>query len=122
MSGDVDTGFVHPDPRMRLTQLAWRAELLVDVKEKTEEVACRVEGRAYTGPGPEVAGAREEAGRLKDLADRHAGDDLDGPAAMADLEESLVTATTFVRDLEDRGTPGVDPADGPHLPHGRSGR
>jgi hypothetical protein len=119
MSVDVDTGFADSDPRVRLTQLAWRAELLLDVEEKTEEVACRVEGRDYTGPDPKVAEAREEAGKLKELADRHAGADLDDPAALADLEESLAIATTFVRNLEDRGTPGVDPADGPH---GRIGR
>jgi len=113
MNADVVTGCTDPDPRVRLTQLVWRAELLVDVEEKTEEVACRVEGRAYTGPGPHVTEAREAVGKLKELADLHADDDLDDPAARADLEKSLTTATTLVRALEQQGEPVEDPADGP---------
>lgn len=110
MSVDVVTGCMGPDPRARLTQLVWRAELLVDIEEKTEEVACRVERRDYSGPGPEVAEARKAVGKLTELADLHADDNLDDPAAMADLEESLATATVLVQALERRGA-GEDPAD-----------
>jgi hypothetical protein len=88
MSVDVVTDCTDRDSRVRLRQLAWRAELLVDVEEKTAEVACRVEGRAYAGPGPEVAQARQAAEELKELATLHAGDDLGDSAVMAGLDQS----------------------------------
>jgi hypothetical protein len=111
MSVDDFFDSIDPDPRARLRRRAWRAELLADVEEKTEEVARRFEGREYEGAGPQVVQARETAERLKELADRHTGADLTDPAAMADLSAALATATTLVRALEDRGMPGEDPAE-----------
>ncbi|OEV13198.1 hypothetical protein [Streptomyces nanshensis] len=115
MSVEAVTGCTDPDPRVRLQQLAWRAELLVDVEEKAGQVACRAERRTYGGPAAEVVQAREAAEQLLELAARHAGDDLGDPAAVAGLEESLATAATLVRRLEALGTPGED-AGGPQLP------
>ncbi|MFJ2217766.1 hypothetical protein ACIQVO_36920 [Streptomyces sp. NPDC101062] len=105
MSVDVVTGCTDPDPRVRLRQLLWRAEVLLDVEEKTEAVACRVEGRAYEGPGQAVAEAGEAVAVLKELVVLHAGDDLGDPVVTADLDQSLATATALVRRLEAMSVP-----------------
>ncbi|WP_332756917.1 hypothetical protein [Streptomyces sp. MT206] len=99
------TGCPDPDPRVRLTRLADRAELLVDVEEKTEEVAHRLEGVLYPGPGPEVVAAREAARGLTRLAALHADDELTDPDALAELEESLTTAATVVQAIETMSEP-----------------
>ncbi|WP_129291831.1 hypothetical protein [Streptomyces lydicus] len=106
MSVDVVTDGTDPDRRVRLTQLSWRAELLVEI----EEIACRIEGRAYQGSGPEVAQARAAAEKLKELADLHTEDDLGDPAAVTELRAALATAIALVQALESRGTPSENPA------------
>lgn len=99
------TGCPAPDPRVRLTRLADRAELLVDVEEKTEEVAHRLEGVLYPGPGTAVVAAREAARRLTRLAALHTDDDLTDSDVLTDLEDSLTTAMTVVRSIEAMSEP-----------------
>ncbi|MCZ1011931.1 hypothetical protein [Streptomyces lydicus] len=110
MAVAVVTDCTDPDPRVRLTQLSWRAQLLVEIEEKTEEIACRAEGHAYQGAGPEVAQARAAAEKLKELADLHTEDDLSHPAAVTELRAALATATALVQTLESRHTPSKNPA------------
>ncbi len=82
----------------------------MDVERKAEELVCRGEGRTYAGVSAKVAQARAAADQLTELADQHAEDNLDDPAAMAALETSLAIAARLVGDLENWGAPSEGPA------------
>lgn len=111
MSVDAFFERIDPDPRARLTRLAWRAELLAEIEEKFEQVARRFEADGHPETGLQVARMRKTAERLKELADRHAVADLTEPVEMAALTAALSSATAAVRAMEERGASGAGPAE-----------
>ena len=86
-------------PRERLAYLAERADLLAELEERVEVIAHAHEGRPYPGPSETVLTVREGVQAVRQLAEAHAEDDLDDPAALAGLHESLRSAEELVEQL-----------------------
>ncbi|WP_157856107.1 hypothetical protein [Actinacidiphila yeochonensis] len=70
MNSDTETGPPGADALQKLTELVWRAELLVDVEERVEQVTCRGEVLPYDGPSEQVTDWRRQVGQLLALVER----------------------------------------------------
>ncbi|WP_432156097.1 hypothetical protein [Streptomyces sp. bgisy153] len=100
MSSDTVTGSQDADALQRLTVLVWRAELLVDVEERVEQVTCRGEDLPYRGPSKMVADWRRQVEALRIM--------LGQPPAASEVDEAIGKATRLVQLLEQRGGQGAD--------------
>lgn len=101
MNSDTASGPQGTDVLGQLTELVWRAELLVDVEERVEQVTCRGEGLLYEGPNEQVADWRRRVDEL--LAQ------LERPLACDEMNEAIAGASQLVQLLEQHGR-GADGA------------
>ncbi|MYZ41150.1 MULTISPECIES: hypothetical protein [unclassified Streptomyces] len=110
MNSDTKTGPHGADALQKLTELVWRAELLVDVEERVEQVICRGEELPYDGPSEQVTDWRRQVCRLLALVEQ--------PPASAEMGEAIATASRLVQLLErhGQGVGGADTAAPPTSP------
>ncbi|MFF4933335.1 hypothetical protein ACFY2H_31255 [Streptomyces griseofuscus] len=110
MNSDTETGPPGADALQKLTELVWRAELLVDVEERVEQVTCRGEVLPYDGPSEQVTDWRRQVGQLLALVER--------PPASEEMGEAIDTASRLVQLLEQHGqrAGGADAAAPPTSP------
>ncbi|MGW0647320.1 hypothetical protein ACWD4T_00700 [Streptomyces umbrinus] len=89
------------DPRVMLAQLAGRARLLVELDVLTEQIAVLQLGQPYTGPSEVTLERQRAAAALSELAALHADDDLGDETEVAGLLDSVDSAATLVRTIQE---------------------